>query len=147
MKLPSGEKVSPTYWTSAGARICTLLLTATCLSHKLCCGPSFTTYTMYLPSGETAVLWSLPLAVNLAIFMLEEALVAPASTGFAWFLPANRYSPMPSAMKDMRIAPATTVKLVLWRLISLTMYSALDVRCGAPRPVVEKGGIVVRSVI
>src|SRR5687768_11675700 len=54
--------------------ICMLLDAATCLTQRLCCPPSSTLYTTYLPSGEMAAAEDLLFVVNRSIFITRSGL-------------------------------------------------------------------------
>src|SRR5689334_17069765 len=108
-----------------GGTICTSLPVASCLTHILTFPASMRVKTTYFPSGEIEVLPSIgtpftrPPLVSFVIFMER------ATVGFvgAEYLIQMKIAALLSSETPITISSAP----VLWRLISLTMYSALDV--------------------
>src|SRR5437667_12859074 len=144
MYLPSGQKVHPGNNLSLGGTICTLLDVATCRIQRLVPSLPFTMWATYLPSGDMAENPALPLLVRPVNFIGAEG----ANNRLMYF-----WIPKPRTASARTMTPKATRSPVLWRLISLAIYSALDPGCdpstvaGAAPESVERRPLVAVPLI
>jgi hypothetical protein len=95
-----------------------------CLIQRLCCPPSSTTWTTYLPSGEMAASNALPVLVSLAIFILWKGTAAPGCFRLYRLTLALTESVQPQGNPGdaIRTAVNTMIAVPRRRLSSLRRY-------------------------